>query len=65
MTEQIHNYKKIFFIEDVYDIEKLNVEKINLVGFSIGSLIALDFASGLDCATNKPNLWISDILFAE
>ena len=30
MTEQIHNYKKIFFIEDVYDIEKLNVEKINL-----------------------------------
>ena len=30
MTEQIHNYKKIFFIEDIYDIEKLHVEKINL-----------------------------------
>ena len=30
MTQQIHNYKKIFFIEDVYDIEKLQVEKINL-----------------------------------
>ena len=34
-------------------IEFLNVEKINLVGFSIGSLIALDFASDFQKKLNS------------
>ena len=37
-------------------IEFLNIEKINLVGFSIGSLIALDFAADFQKKLKKLKL---------